>query len=260
MPVLDISDGQGNLTRMANIEVFGRMLFPHGGEEHEQFNTWAFIGALAELPEDAYEGPLPKRFLQTIVKAPSYESVVVGIKGARQAAGQAAGAILWFVLSCKHNYPDQKPSLNKAWDVLSIAWSRSNTRKASSVSSLKRSWTEFKTVAHLWAAFEIFASTKLPAGGRDEMQTYGHLLTSREEGNLFLSFLSIADSVARQAGEIVPHGQKKPLLSMHELWVPPADLLERSPSKGVEIVPTALPSDQEEILKSRRAPSRYRHR
>ena len=86
--------------------------------------------------------------------------------------------------------------------------------------------------------------------------TYGHLLISKEEGSLFVLFLVIADSLARQSEEIVPHGQKKPLLSMSDLWVPPRELLEVPPSKRIDIVMPALPADQEAILKVRQAPSR----
>lgn len=112
-------------------------------------------------------------------------------------------------------------------------------------------------MAHLWAAFDLFSSARLPEGEGGAGLTYAHLLTSRKEGNLFLTFLTMADSLGRQATEIVPHGQNKPLVSVPELWMPPGDLLKRSPTKGVEVIPTALPPETLEILKARRAPSRY---
>lgn len=257
MPVFNISDGQGNLTRMASIEVLGRMLFPKGGKDHDRFTAWSLISALAALPAEAYEtgvfGPPPQSVLKDIVEAPSYEEVMVDLKRVRQEGGYAAGSILWFVLTCKHNHPSYTPSLNKAWDVLAVAWSTAKAKRASSVSSLKKSWAEFKTVAHFWAAHDIFASAK-PEGG--DLRTFADLMWSREEGNLFLAFLSTADSIARQASEIVPHSQKSPLVSVPDLWMPPSDLLERSPARGVDIVPAPLPPEQLALLRARRAPRR----
>lgn len=106
--------------------------------------------------------------------------------------------------------------------------------------------TEVTWVSHRRTLARLLDLSKHPLNSRGE-----------ESRNLFLAFLSTADSLARQVGEIVPHGQKRPILSVSELWMPPMDLLEVSPAKGVDVIPAPLPPEQLEILKARRAPTRY---
>ena len=249
MPVLEISDGHGNLAPLAHEKVLAAMVHPQDIDCYAQYLAWSIVNAFAKEPKDgqpAGVARIPREVLAAVLLSPSFKDVSELAKREIESA-HIVGEMLEIILSCRYHHPEYPPSISKARDVMS-ALRRTRARAdadpsvSHSVSFLKEQWRKFKPVAHLWAAHNLIESQKLREA-----------IWGLEDERALLLFLGVAERLRRQAEEIVPHGRSEPILIPAEMWTVPTDL--NIPIPG-PIEPAPLPDDVLALLRSRRAPRR----
>ncbi len=250
MPELPISDGAGALILFAPTLILARMLYPRDEAGHAQYLAWRILAIAAETPESEEVAlpqcvTVPQFALQAAVAAPSHHDVI-GAALSQAKGAHAAGEILRFVYRCRVHHPEHRPSVSKTWDILSktwVGWSNHDGEPLScSVSYLKRAWTTFKPVAHLWAALPLLPN---PVG------TSAIEFDSARLGGL-PAFLSLAEAFRRIGESIIAHGQSVPVLNPAESWSSPPDL--RLNGTHIDLPP--LSEETLGLLAVRRAPRR----
>lgn len=164
----------------------------------------------------------------------------------RMAEGHVAGDILRYVVAFADHVP-KHASVNKAIYAVchQLKEDRAERRRrtASSRAWVRPTWSRFKCVAHLWAAYLAFMELANDAGLPDL-----HIVDASPES--FLDFLAIAEWYRHRGEGLLPHAQTVPTLDPAATWRSPADLI----LPKLDISPSAPPAKILRVLDLYRAP------
>jgi hypothetical protein len=261
MPELPITNEDGSLTLDAALTVWAFMAHPRSEEFRRQFLSRMYERAAATIqPQLEVEAPTdaglmgavvgwhlgewlqPFGGFQQLTRAPSASDTYQRLLSSFW-PGSVAGDLLVYMHRMKVS--GVKPSVNKAIAIAVDYLKRATTPNGApgpgkSDRYVRDQWTEYKPVAHLWAAYrEMFANRQ---GGNLPEMTW-------EEG--FPLFLAFSEWFAQEGLSIYPHSRKAPVLDSAELWRVPAKARERWPLLKVEFGP--LPGWALEVLRRYKA-------
>lgn len=148
MPILNVFNAGGKLLPDAAIRVMLAMTIPMPNDQQSQRTFLAGVVEEAINCEDAVSYESSKAL-----------SSLIDLIAERAPAGSLAGEILLQYISLKYHKPEHA-SLNKArWTCRRNAlegWALADGKKVpTSDKRFKDFWTEYRGVAHLWAAWQI---------------------------------------------------------------------------------------------------------
>ena len=236
MPVLDVGEWNqdGKLDPAAPILVLSKMLFPNDQERYEEFVVETLEKASREqknVADPLYRALDPFKYLRD--ENPTQR-------------GLAAGAVLTLVRIIAEKYPKHDASLNKAFAVLEIEFKRKRQNRRDALPAnkrgLQRSWADFQSVSHLWAAMWLFG---------EKMDSLEQAAEAISTVDTFPGFLATAESM-RDFGEACPlPNTKNLLLSAETMWQIPKDL----PLPQVKLSLPPLSRRAEQTLDAYRAPA-----
>jgi hypothetical protein len=239
VPVLPISDGNGNLVDRESESIAPYMAHPTDEEDRQAFVSYMRArSVLTDLPKFS---PATKftltaeelRLLLKLVLNPNLNAI-------KTTRGMLVGEMLVCNLICARDHPDL---VGVKRTVYAFSGAKRSER------SLLDMWIKFHSVAHLWASARYW----------DGQQTF---FSVSEKTNISwvkdpaarLQFLAIAEVFRRMGEDTYAHGQRRrgrPLLDPHETWKVPSDLI--LPAATIEL-PEAIPDLLLKKLKKYRAP------
>lgn len=254
--ILDIVTPEGTLDILAITSLVPVMLYPRDeqarAERKEIMTVEYFSSALYQWCEDNdLEDDQPRRLdmhrrLHAWVH--KHTALLTKQEGKRFWQGATAGAILMWLMQIDRDAPPA--SVNKAMVALEDHRQEATYADGShgprSLREIQKAWSEYKPVAHLWAAlFALQLRQKDPYVFDDDV-VRSFFIESLPE------FLAAAECFLRFGANFYSHGQRKPLLTRSEVWHLP---------RGVSLPPfdVTLPpiADQTiKILQEYRAPRR----
>src|SRR5579863_170289 len=153
MPVIQLTDGRGNVTALGPLKLWATMLHPDSeGQRKEWLASVALDKALEVADQQKFEFPnTPVQVLSLVHRSPDPESIE-RLAGLNSNYGRLAGDVLWCVLSFA-KYDPRYATLRRSLDLIAQNIVRRGDKGfPASLSSLKVIWTRFKSVAHLWAS------------------------------------------------------------------------------------------------------------
>lgn len=230
-PVLDITDGCGQLTAFAQEEIMALMAFPKEERSQNQFlaavkaqaftkvgkaikaivalpipdDTKSFAKRSSKMLESLCEEYLaPHGGMSAVIEAPPLSSSWGIFTKKKILNGLFAGALLYKVVS-----------LAQAGGPASISKSVFILSKRRSARALRKAWVEYKSIAHLWAASYVWWDP-MSEESREEF-------FPQDLENL-LKFLAIAEIFRRAGLTTFSHGQSGPILDPLTTWQLPTDL------------------------------------
>jgi hypothetical protein len=257
-PVLDITD-DGSLLALADLTIWTVMVYPQDANARDEFLVAVYADMLADLLDKGFvsndRGEVVKAQLMfdefilkhggfaTLAQAPNVHE---GLLRARERffPGVLAGSILLRTIQLAVS--DLSYSVNKAVDLMIRSLNEINDGKkrgSCSERTLWDAWMDYKSVAHLWAAY-------LTEDPNLEQST---LLIPLQGIKLSRFFAGVG--YFHQIGtQLCAKGQVKPVLDPSETWRCPPDL--RVSSK-LSLSISRLDDSLVEIAKQYRAPKRF---
>jgi hypothetical protein len=240
VPDLSIGNEDGSLSDHDFHTVWAFMVHPRSEESRHQFLARMYervvaklqpdleAEVLAELPPDLVSATVgmvlgqwlqPLGGFQRLTSAPSATDAYLRMYGSVW-PGSVSGDMLIYMHRMKVSRIE--PSVNKAVAIAVDYLKRATTPtgapgRGASERYVRKQWAEYKSVAHLWAAFRAILFVNLKGGKLPEM-------TSEEGFPLFLAF---SEWFAQEGLSIYPHNQKLPVLDSVELWRVPARVRAR---------------------------------
>ncbi len=235
MPRLEIYTKYGNVDHVGVIDTLGAMLFPEDCKGRESFvlrNRERVISLQDQQLRRHGADPLkipplnsgnllielcqPFGGLTALQSAPSLKEIEKGLPR-RHWAGSIAGLILILVL-----WMDQvglRGSLKKARAIVVDLKKEQEVGFGKSPRSIETAWTRFRSVAHLWAAWEWWRIRResLVAAGKPDV---GDPLSQRAVE----SFLAISAWFLQKGQEHFSQGRSAPLLDPESVWTIPEEL------------------------------------
>lgn len=265
MPDLDLALWKTSLRVWAGWQTFAVMLYPKDGARRQEFLA---VRAAQWMQEHSHAPDTtaliathclePAGGFRTVLNAPAI-STVEERTGPAIHDGNMAGSILLLVfamvrLSQQAGAPlRDQGSLKKAIYLLTHrkfpAKNAHGLRIAHYRKRLYDAWRQYKSVAHLWAAYRMLfpsATAATPEQALAAIQTFW-------DDELFFqlpTFLARAAVLCRFGETHSPYGQNTPLLAAAETWkVPKAFQL---PPCDLEALP--FPEDVQAVLNTYKAP------
>ena len=153
------------------IEISSHMLFPADQKSREEYLCVKLAKFVSELDSDDGLKAITRDRLGTIVRSRSAEDWE---KEAQKITLQAsiAGRILMFYIQM--HISDLETSLNKAKYLthrfLNTAVTLSGQKSPNNDTSIKKSWSKYKSVAHYWSAFAILEDHGLNNTAHSDMR------------------------------------------------------------------------------------------
>lgn len=231
-PVLDILCVDKSLHPLAPSRVMAAMAHPKESEFRKQLEASLELKVAFAVPNElknagfnlaeeemwpVLQAELAKQFgffsitaQRALASAPSLNEVLAR-GAARACGGSVAGEMLLFLLTCARYHPEHvsvKKAVYIQGFVLDGAVNGYGKEVTSNPSKIKEWWSQFRPVAHLWAAFEIWQ--KDLAQARE---------LSPAEG--LMGFLSIAEALRKEAESCFARAQRLrhgPILDPTETW------------------------------------------
>lgn len=246
MPVLRISNGEGQLTEDAGSEILSAMLAPDDEDFRVRHRVvtdcFALFADAIERGETSV--PIPTATFGLILESPTLEELQAAALR-RFSYGELAGFVLGLVVICAEQYP-KHASLSRAVEALETVALKGGTMPDGSPlprsrAFLLKQWSVFKPVAHLYAAYEAVVWGKMHPLEVFQDETVVHLLAASEH--------------FRRKGEslVVKHrSSEETLLTPGEAWMPPPDL--QIPE--IRLEDTRIPDEVLEAMKNYRAPKK----
>ena len=153
-----------------------------------------------------------------LLNASSYEDTVErAVKASKK--GSVAGDILDYVAQMYftgHKQPSVRKAVYVAEKYLSNAVDGYSKKSGSSSIFIYECWKEYKTVAHLWAAFRVLQFSNQEEENKHILNNDNPLLQLHNRG--LDKFLAIAEAF-RNFGE----SYISPIIKSHELLLPPGE-------------------------------------
>jgi hypothetical protein len=145
---------------------------------------------------------------------------------------------LSFVL-CQAESDPKRATVTRAYDYLQRSTARHGTDKTirTSTATLKRVWSKFGCVAHLWAA-QMCLEPWLDLGPDPEFLP--------DLDKMFPLFLALSEKDRIRGEEFIPLRSKTPVLDASVMWRPPAKLT--LPKIKLPAGPPVLPDEISRIL------------
>lgn len=208
MPDLEISKSSFDA-----LVVYAAMAHPSDECYRDEFLAAMVARCLLEAADENKEDiEIPASIVRILLNAPSYEDIVERATNSAK-KGSIAGDILDYIAQMHftgHKQPSVRKAVYVAEDYLSNAVNGYGEKSGSSNIFIYKCWDEYKTVAHLWAAFRVrqFASQQQKNNG----------FFNLEEplcGDYLDKFLTVAE-VFRIFGE----GFAPPIVKSHESLLP----------------------------------------
>lgn len=186
------------------------MLFPEDSELRERAFSVEFAREfLADVDRQKFQS-LNRRTVELLIEAPAY-SDLKKIAAERTKKAILAGNLLMAVF-LMHRFNEPEPSLNKARFVAKEFAARARYGDGSAIDksepSINRAWNDFRSVAHLWAAFEI--NKAYPFAPKREIFT----------PNFLPSFLGVAAEILRFGESFIPKRARPhvPIVDAKTAW------------------------------------------
>jgi hypothetical protein len=166
------------------------------------------------------------------------QPVIYGVRGLADGpnltAGTISGRILLAVLALNDKDPAHA-TLDKAREEVSRqireAWKNPQPAKKARPQDLKKHWSSYKSVAHLWAAYLFWKEAASHGDGQAMgMETNGVVPSGSQQ---LMAFLALAETI-RERGERIKHkNAPHPILKPNEMWrLPPSLANLRLPELG----------------------------
>jgi hypothetical protein len=226
MAILQISQRSSGIEyELTPLKLLSVMLFPDDGIARTQ---WVAAAALS-APHSAQANRTDEIFtsleiLKMIAEAPSRDELMRR-SAERAVQGKVAANILWLVLSLASSAP-QHATVRKAIRVIGVHSARFHTdgtgRLPSDTTTIKKIWSRFKTVSHLWAAIQYQRSREGYSSG-----SLGDLMSPESVPEV----LAIAKHIrVRGEGHRPPGGSTNSrrldvsTLDPETTWKPPGDV------------------------------------
>lgn len=222
MPTLEIIDQDRQIISAASNYIFSIMLFPSDEKARILWRKNIFYGQLIKLAAEKldFQGaePFEKEIIQHI-RAHGMEGWATNETWVKRTEivwrnGAYSGVILYHLINM-HKL-GMETSLNKAFWIIAknLAGNSHNDNFWQKIGPLKKNWSEFRSVASLWAS-----------AWRCDLKYSEELSYSLY--NQLAEFLSIAKWHEDEITSIVPRGANKPILGKEDMWrVPGIPLLE----------------------------------
>jgi hypothetical protein len=254
MPILEISDGEGNLLPMATLSIASRMLFPNddfkcrhlevmsiaqvcGNLARNLFHNQVVLRntrylrsmgiekpytAIKEISHKAYTDTVLESFqpyggILSILDLALSEPITARETDARWKNGFVAGLLI--TMFTHLHAANRQASMNKAvFLVEKTLESPDNADWANSKTdrSIWKNWKEYKSVAHLWGAVCIW----IMCFGYEQRASW------LNDHNSLLIFLRFAIWLEQKGQSLSTRiqGKQSPLLDSDSLWLIPSDL------------------------------------
>lgn len=221
MPTLDILDKNGQVISDASNYLLSIMLFPFDQNARILLRKNIFYGQLIKLAVENLDfqnvEPFEKEIIQHI-RTHGMEGWAINETWVKRTElvwrnGAYSGVILYHIINM-HKL-GMETSLNKALWVMAknLAGNSHNDYFWQKIGPLKKCWSEFRSVASLWASV-----------WRCDLKYSEDLSYSLY--NKLAEFLSIAKWHENEIISIVPRGAHKPILEKEAMWqVPNSQLL-----------------------------------
>lgn len=247
MPILKISDGEGNIPTQALLNLPAVMLFPENETARKQYVAAAALDLLKNhrRPEQDSHFPVtPLKILELISEGPNRDELNQRVDE-RIGQGRVAANILRVVLSLSRFAPAHA-TVRKAIRVVGVHLAREEKKIRrpipASPATLKSVWTRFKPVSHLWAAVppdfveyargaRVFSN---PLNSRDVDAVIDHVL----------KFLALAEKIRLRGenhfalgGRTNSSAHKTPTLDPDTTWKAPLDLVLPAVEDGIGRLP-----------------------
>jgi hypothetical protein len=208
--------------------VYATMAHPDNERYREEFIASQVIHCNQNLTSEDADLHIPKSIMSVLINSPSLENVTE--RASKSAYGGAvAGDILLYIAEMHltgHKEPSVRKAVYLAEDYLANAVDGYGKKGATSNISIRKCWEEYKTVAHLWAAFRVCQLTP----DKDFSNLYDTLF-----GDNLGQFLAIAEAY-RHFGEVFKPSRIKSqesLLPKNKTWRVPEDYKLPSINLGV---------------------------
>ena len=154
MPYLDIKGGL-----FEPLVILATMFHPNNIEHRIEFFVCSLVKEFLETDDKDLEF-LPSTFdIKVLLNAPSYNSVYNRAMD-ESVKGHVAGWLLWSYAFLVKTDQDE-PSLRKAKHIMKSMlnlYPTTGLKIGKTLPSLDKFWTEFRSVAHLWAALLVLQS------------------------------------------------------------------------------------------------------
>jgi hypothetical protein len=207
------------------LKLLSVMLFPDDEVAGKQWLAAAALSAPRSVANPGDEISTSLEILKMICAAPASEELMREADE-RALHGKVAANILWLVLSLASSAPEHA-TVRKAIRVMGIHSARNGKNGVSvlprDTTTIKRIWSRFKPVSHLWAAIQ-YQSANL----NNISQSIGALIGPENLPNV----LAVAEEIRVRAENHRPPGgsaNSRPLkvstLDPENTWKPPANLV-----------------------------------
>jgi hypothetical protein len=239
VPVLEITDEDGQLHLFAPSEVLAAMLYPGDERRRNEFRAWGLAYNILALEDEEKRKEMLKLFAELLIPAlfqlpdpDTYRKKTIKYAGSSWVAGE----MLMFMLSAAVHHSEYQGGPTPAVYTLTRTLEGSRTFGGQTAATKKRTlwkaWGRFKRAAHLIAARQITLQ------GHQELTPE---LSAVMMGTLFMpelpAFLAVAEGL-RQLGE------RHRILNPGKTWRTPDNLA--LPAAQIEIPP--LPASALEVL------------
>jgi hypothetical protein len=217
MPVLEFPV-QEPITDLLNIAYLqGIMAYPEDSKSRDRILSTIFYQSLIKSSETD-EITIPVSHLKNILSAPPVEEIKDTLVRRIRVACVVGRVVQWMVQLHLQGY---KPSLGKALWLLEKsykgAYYEENKRRGIPMNerTFKKYWRQFKSVAHLYAAFRFMGDAHKRLGKPAPF-----------DPDYILIFLKIAETFRRFLSQtfVLVNGVKTPLVDEKELWKAPEGL------------------------------------
>ncbi|MCD4750478.1 MAG: hypothetical protein K8R59_13995 [Thermoanaerobaculales bacterium] len=157
IPELDILDGRGEVSQFAPLYVIAAMAHPKDEDCQHRYLASEIVGRMIdEIPERG-DIAIGQKLLWALWKCPGPEKTLRRAEDQVE-RGCVAGDVLLFILN--HSVYEGAASVRKAQSVITADMFGARNLgggylKGISEITIRRRWSAFRTVAHLWAAIRL---------------------------------------------------------------------------------------------------------
>jgi hypothetical protein len=205
MPTLEICDASGLITQAGIAKVFAIMLYPSEREagRRQGFESRVLLEAASKYPFPDGTIPCDAKLLQCALGSEPHP-LAPGGRWKRWTEGTIAGEQLALNMRLAHHVPEHA-SRRKV--IYLLEWHCYLKKIPGSASDFKRIWSEYNSVAHFWAAFNLRSQRF------QKIEKFGY--TASHDG---ARFLEEAEGVRLWAENFRPTPTNLPLLSGNKTW------------------------------------------